>query len=82
MFSLPIKVISAFVAGFLVVPISALPSNTGTQSTNPHDDERNNLKMRSRGLEIPIKRSLVRRSNMRRRGTVTGESGLGDSNDL
>jgi hypothetical protein len=77
-----IQIIIVLAAGFLAGPISALPINSGTQSTNTNDDEGNNLTTRLRGFDIPIKRSIVKRLNMQKRGTLSGESGLGNNADL
>ncbi|KAJ3571520.1 hypothetical protein NP233_g3700 [Leucocoprinus birnbaumii] len=79
MLFLPIQLI-ALVATFLAGPISALPTNSGAQLTNTNEGKK--LTTSLRGYDIPITRTLVKRSSMRKRGTLSGQSGLGDNADL
>lgn len=70
-----------FVLGFLAGSISALPARSDLGVIGTHD-EGTNLPLAPRGYDIPIRRTYARRSSLRRRGTLSGQSGLGDNVDL
>jgi hypothetical protein len=63
-----------FVAGFFAGSTSAHP-------TTAHYD-RIDITTAPRGYDIPIRRTPVRRQRIQRRGTLSGQSGLGDLSDL
>lgn len=72
-----------FVAGFLAGPVSALPTNTALAPINAHHDDGKNLTAANvRGYDIPIRRRRVERSGLGRRGTLSGQAGLGNNADL
>ncbi|EKM79641.1 hypothetical protein AGABI1DRAFT_114140 [Agaricus bisporus var. burnettii JB137-S8] len=65
--------VTLLVASSLSSSVSAFPANpddTTTQNTKP------------RGYNLPIHRRIVERSNLGKRGSVTGQTGLGDHTDL
>lgn len=81
MLFLPIQV-ALFIAVCLSGSTSALPANSGAEPTNARYEEGKNLTTKLRGYDIPIQRRLVERTRLRRRGTLSGDSGLGDNSDL
>ena len=74
--------IITLVAGLLAEPILAFPTTPSTQSAKIYDNEGDLPVRLPRSNDLPINRTLVRRSNIRRRGTLSGETGLGDNADL
>jgi len=74
---LPLQII-ALAAGLLVEPISAFPMMAGSQSARIYDNKENSFVRLPCSNNLPIKRNTRRR----RRGTLSGETGLGDNADL
>ena len=74
---LPLQII-VLTAGLLVEPVSALPTVAGTQSARIYDDKENSFVRLPFSNDLPIKRNAPRQ----RRGTLSGETGLGDNADL
>jgi len=74
---LPLQIV-ALAAGLLVESISAFPTMAGTQSARIHDNKENSFVRLPCTNDLPIKRNARRR----RRGTLSGETGLGDNADL
>ncbi|KAF9451825.1 acid protease [Macrolepiota fuliginosa MF-IS2] len=77
----PVRIF-VLVAGHLVGSTSARPASTRPEPTAEHRDSQNNLTTRTRGYDIPIRRGNFKSSTFRRRGSLSGESGLGDNSDL
>jgi len=65
-------------AGLLVEPVPALPTMAGTPSARIYDNRENSFVRLPFSNNLPIKRNARRR----RRGTLSGETGLGDNVDL